>query len=106
MLHWTFAMAVRSCRVTVTDLDGIAHTASVTASSLYEAVALGLKAIRGSDWVGEIAESSRTVHVSVSEVAVEHTVKLKEFRDWLDRPTGSPREIVSRHTIRGILGLQ
>jgi hypothetical protein len=98
-------VAVRSCRVTVTDLDGIAHSAWVTASSLYEAVALGLKAVRGSDWVGEIAEASGTVHVSVSDVAVEHTVKLKEFRDWLDRPTGSPREMVSRHTVRCILGL-
>lgn len=35
-------MAVRSCRVTITDLDGVSHTAEVTASTLLEAVALGL----------------------------------------------------------------
>ena len=35
-------MAVRSCRVTVTDLEGISHSVDVTASTLYEAVALGL----------------------------------------------------------------
>ena len=35
-------MAVKSCRVTVTDLEGISHTAQVTATTLYEAVALGL----------------------------------------------------------------
>ena len=42
-----FAMAARSCRVTITDMEGVAHTVEVTASSLYEAVALGLTAIRG-----------------------------------------------------------
>ena len=32
-------MSVRSCRVTIQDLDGTSHTAEVTASSLFEAVA-------------------------------------------------------------------
>ena len=35
-------MSVRSCRVTIQDLDGTPHTAEVTASSLFEAVAQGL----------------------------------------------------------------
>lgn len=35
---------IRSCRVTVQDLDGITHTVEVTAESLYEAVAQGLAA--------------------------------------------------------------
>jgi hypothetical protein len=61
-------MAVRSCRFTVTDVDGITHSARVTAPSLDEAVALGLKTIRGSDWIGEIAEGSGTVHVSVDRM--------------------------------------
>jgi hypothetical protein len=98
-------MAVRSCRVTITDLDGLAHSARVTASSLYEAVALGLKAIRGDDWVGEIAEGCNSVLVSVSDVPVDQAVRLKEFKQWLDRPGGSPREVASRHNVRRILGL-
>ena len=35
-------MAVRSCRVTIQNLEGVAHTVEVTAESLYEAVAQGL----------------------------------------------------------------
>ena len=36
---WYFAfMQVRSCRVTIRDIDGIAHTVEVTASTVYEAV--------------------------------------------------------------------
>ena len=46
MLRW------RSERVEskMCDVEGIAHTVEVTAASLYEAVALGLRAIRTSDW--------------------------------------------------------
>lgn len=39
-------MAVRSCRVSVADLEGVIHTVEVTASTLYEAVALGMAAVR------------------------------------------------------------
>ena len=49
-------MSVRSCRVTVQDLDGISHTAEVTASSLFEAVAQGLAALRKNEWVEGIEE--------------------------------------------------
>jgi hypothetical protein len=36
----------RPCKVSVTDMDGIEHTAQVSAASLYEAIALGLRAIK------------------------------------------------------------
>jgi hypothetical protein len=32
-------MALRSCRVTIQDKDGVSHTVEVTAATLYEAVA-------------------------------------------------------------------
>lgn len=44
-------MGVRSCRVTIQDIDGVSHTVDVTAATLYEAVAQGLAAIRGNEWV-------------------------------------------------------
>ena len=40
------------------DLDGVAHTVEVTASTLYEAVAQGLVAIRGREWVAGVATKS------------------------------------------------
>jgi hypothetical protein len=45
------AMPVRSCRVTIQDLDGVSHTVEVTAATLYEAVAQGLSLIRGGDQI-------------------------------------------------------
>lgn len=38
-------MPVRSCRVTIRDMDGVEHTVQVTASTLDEAVALVLKSV-------------------------------------------------------------
>jgi hypothetical protein len=40
-------MLVRSCKVTIQDMEGVAHTVEVTAATLYEAVAQVLAAIRG-----------------------------------------------------------
>jgi hypothetical protein len=98
-------MPVRSCRVTIQDMDGVTHTAEVTAATLYEAVAQGLAAIRGNDWVAGIAQGLNAVKVSVADVRVEHEVKLMDFTKWVDRTGGSPREISDRQRIRSILGM-
>jgi hypothetical protein len=96
-------MAVRSCRVTITDTEGVSHTVEVTASTLYEAVALGLKAIRSHDWVEGIPERFATVRVSVTDIPVEHTVKLRDFTSWLERTAGSPKDVTARSRVREIL---
>lgn len=96
-------MPRRSCRVTIRDLEGVAHTVDVTAESLFEAVAQGLAALRGNQWVAGIAQG--VVQVSVADVRVEHAIRLKDFTDWLDRPGRSPRDIIQRQKIRSILGL-
>jgi hypothetical protein len=64
-------MPARSCRVTIQDMDGVAHTVEVTASTLYEAVSLCLAAIRGNEWVAGIAQGLNVVKVTVADVRVE-----------------------------------
>jgi hypothetical protein len=98
-------MPVRSCRVTIQDMDGVAHTVEVTAATLYEAVAQGLAAIRRNEWVAGIAQGVNVVKVSVADVRVEHEVKLMDFTKWVDRTGGSPREMSDRQRIRAILGM-
>jgi hypothetical protein len=99
------AMAARSCRVTITDLEGVAHTVEVTASTLYEAVALGLTAIRGNKWVTGIPDGFNPVKVRVMDIPVDHEVRLKDFTSWLERRGNSPKEVTDRKKIRDILGL-
>ena len=98
-------MSVRSCRVTIQDMDGVSHTVDVTAATLYEAVAQGLAAIRGNEWVAGIAQVLNVVKVSGADVRVEHAVKLMDFTEWLDRTGGSPRDVSDRHRIRSMLGM-
>jgi hypothetical protein len=98
-------MATRTCRVTIQDLDRVSHTVEVTAGSLYEAVAQGLAAIRGNEWVSGFAEGHCVVKVSVSDVRVEHEVKLADFTKWLETKGRSPRDMIQRQKIREILGL-
>jgi hypothetical protein len=98
-------MAVRSCRVTIQDLEGVSHTAEVTAATLYEAVAQGIAAIRGNEWVAGMARGLNVVKVSVADVRIEHQVKVDDFTKWLERSGGSPREVSDRRRIRGILGM-
>ena len=98
-------MRVRSCRVTIRDMEGVTHNVEVTAATLYEAVAQGLAVIRGGEWVAGVAQGLNVVKVSVADVRVEHEVRLMEFTKWLEKDGGSPRETSDRKRIRAILGM-
>ena len=81
-------MAARTCRVTTTDLEGVSHTAEVTGTTLYEAIALGLAALRDNDWVAGILEGLAAVRVLVTSIPIEHTVKMQDFTNWVKREDG------------------
>lgn len=95
-------MSLRSCRVTIRDTEGIEHTAEVTAASLYEAVALGLKAIRQCAWVENIGQNF-TIRVLARDTPVEHSVEFRDFHKWLEQRGRTPRDITARARIREIL---
>ena len=65
-----------------------------------------MAAIRTDEWVTGIAQGLNPVKVRVTNVAVEHEVRLMDFTSWLDRTGGSPREILDRKRIRSILGME
>ena len=86
-------------------MQGVEHTVQVTAGTLYEAVALGLASIRTDEWVEGIPDGLNAIKVSASNIPVEHSVTVQDFNAWLNRPSRSPREIISRQKIMDILGL-
>ena len=77
----------------------------VTASSVYEAVAQGLATLRRHEWVAGLPGGLNTVKVSVANVRVDHEVKMSDFEKWLEKPGGSPRQVMDRQRIRAILGM-
>jgi hypothetical protein len=54
---------IRSCRVTIQDLDGVSHTVEVMATTLCGAVARGVAALRSNEWVAGIAQAATVVRV-------------------------------------------
>jgi hypothetical protein len=99
-------MPVRSCRASIVDVEGVVHTVEVTASTLYEAVAVGMAAVRSEEWANGIAMGLNSVKVRATNVPVEHEVSLKDFTKWLDKTSGSPRELSDRKRTKTILGMQ
>src|ERR1700680_2320751 len=96
-------MGVRSCRVSIRDTEGIEHSAEVSAESLYEAIALGLRAIRQCAWVGDIGQNF-TSRGLARDTPVEHSVEFRAFHKWLEQRGRSPREMTARARVREILG--
>jgi hypothetical protein len=62
------------------DIDRIDHIAEVTASSLFEAVALGLQVIRKNGWAGEIPGGITTANVCAMEPTVQHKVQIQKLK--------------------------
>jgi hypothetical protein len=57
----------------------------VTADSLYEAVAHGLRVFRQNDWVDTIGRGQTTISVVVKYPAVEHKVRVQDFEHGWSR---------------------
>ena len=72
---------------------------------LFRSIALGLTAMRGNQWVTGIPDGFEPVKVRVTDIPVDHEVKMKDFRNWLERKGNTPREVTDRKKIREILGL-
>jgi hypothetical protein len=89
----------RTCRVSFIDSKGTQHTAEVTADSLYEAALYGVKAI--SETWAEQPEMSTPISVSI--VPVVHQVTLRQIKTWVERGSGSPKEMAQRFRLKELL---
>ena len=97
-------MALRTCRVTGRDANGIVHSVEVTADSLYEAVGNALRAFQGTDWAADVQRSETAITVMVKQPEVEHKVRLRDFRTWLEAAPRSPAEMALKSRLRALLG--
>jgi hypothetical protein len=96
-------VALRTCRVTCRDIEGIEHTVEVSADSLYEAVARGLAALRDADWAGDLGRGQTTITVVVKQPEVEHKVRMRDFEAWLESNGRSPAEMALKSRLRELL---
>jgi hypothetical protein len=96
-------MSLRTCRVSCRDLRGVEHAIEVTADSLYEAVAQGLRVFRESNWVDDLGHGRTTISVTVKNPEVEHKVRVQDFERWLEASPCSPAEMILKSRLRELL---
>ena len=96
-------MAVRSCRVTCRDAQGIEHTVDVTAESLFEAVAQAWRIFGESEWNADSGRPPSVFVVRVKHPEIEHKVRAQDFENWLAAPAKSPAEMALKNRLRNIL---
>jgi len=81
----------------------VEHAIEVTADSLYEAVAQGLRALRENEWVDDIGTGQTTVTVVVRQPGVEHKVRIREFERWLESQGQTPAEMSLKSRLRELM---
>jgi hypothetical protein len=74
----------------------------LTADSLFEAAAMGLKALRDGEW-NEPPTQSTLLEVEVRNPGVKHTVSVQQLSRWLNGASGSPRESMKKIALRKML---
>jgi len=95
------------CRVSYLDSRNIEHAVDVTADSLFEAVAAGVRAFRESALVEELPLPGTELRITVSPLPVEHRVRLQRVEQWAQTGTvKSPVEMLRRERVRELLRLK
>jgi hypothetical protein len=96
-------MAVRSCKVSCRDAQGIEHNVEVTAQSLYEAVAQAWRIFGESEWNAEGRRPPSVFVVRVKHPEIEHRVRAQNFENWLAAAPKSPAEKALKERLRKVL---
>ena len=92
-----------SCHVSFTDGAGVTHTVSVTASSLFEAAALGVAEFRRCGFAFAAVGPGTRLTVTVQGPATSHELPVSSLQSWLDTNGKTPREQAVKVTLRQLL---
>jgi hypothetical protein len=93
-----------ACRVSFTDSAGVTHTVSVSASSLYEAAALGIAEFRRCVFAEAMVGPATRLRVAVEAPATTHELTVAKLRAWLDSSGKTPKEQAIKVNLREIIG--
>jgi hypothetical protein len=96
-------VALKTCKVSCIDLQGVEHAAEVSAGSVYEAVAQALRIFRDNEWVEDIGRGQTRITVKVKHPEIEHTVRVQDFERWLESTPRSPAEMILKNRLQEIL---
>lgn len=93
-------MPLRSCRVSVKDVEGITHSVDVHAETLFEAAAAAIAIFKQQGWASAALTPRATLRVEVQLPLVVHDVPLSAVERWMRSPSASPREELAKRSSR------
>ena len=93
-----------TCRVSFTDGAHVKHTVTISASSLYEAAALGIVELKRSGFAFASVGPATRLTISVEPPAIAHELTVAKLQAWLETNGKTPREQATKVTLRQLLG--
>lgn len=93
-----------TCRVSFTDGAHMTHTVTVSASSLFEAAALGLAEFKRSGFALAAVGTATRLTVFLELPAATHVVSVPKLQAWLNSSGKTPREQARKVNLRQALG--
>ena len=90
-------------RVSFTDGANITHTVRVSASSLYEAAALGVAEFKKSRFAFTSIGPATRLTIAVEPPATTHELSVGKLQAWLKTNGKTPREQATKVTLRQLL---
>jgi hypothetical protein len=96
-------MPPRSCAVSFCDLRGITHSVEVTADSLFEAAAMGLKLLQEHGWLEQQPGPATRLEIHVSHPTVKHEVTVRQILRWVDSTAVTPDDRIKKDKVRNLL---
>jgi hypothetical protein len=91
---------VQSCVVSFIDADGIRHSATVQAATLYEAAVLAARAFRGH---GCAVPPASALEIEVAGPSVVHTLTMMKVEQWLAASAKSPADMATKERLKRLL---
>jgi hypothetical protein len=98
-----FVPTACTCRVSFVDSAGICHTAQVSATSLFEAAALGVVEFRRCGLMDVEPGPAAQLPVAVESPWTAHEIPMRKLTSWLDGGGKSPAELAVKVRLREIL---
>jgi hypothetical protein len=88
--------AVRTCIVSLCDVEKVTHSVEVQAETLFEAAAAALAVFRGQPWAATAITPAAVLRVEVRTPPVVHTVPMAALERWRRSPSPSPKELLAK----------
>lgn len=93
-------MAVKRCTVTITDGDGMSHSAECEGETLYQAASAGLRVLQRCDFV-PATSLGRRLEVRLHDSGVKHWLPLHKVEQWMYRQV-RPKDFEEKRTIAAL----